>query len=110
MAKKKKERILWDDAFKQLIREILTTWGLEVIEDPKLGKLPLKADLVIIRRRDIPGEWRKHPIWKHLSSCNLVEFKSITDSIRFGTFEKFLAYTLLYRIKFKVDYGTDFCS
>ncbi|PKL80030.1 MAG: hypothetical protein CVV27_01025 [Candidatus Melainabacteria bacterium HGW-Melainabacteria-1] len=107
---KESERIPWDDAFKQLMRETLTTLGLQVIEDPKLGKLPLKADLVIISQDKVAGEWRQHPLWQHLSEQNLLEFKSISDPMQPGDFEVLLAYTLLYRVKFKVGYDARLSS
>lgn len=107
---KDSEHIPWDDTFKQLMRDTLTTLGLQVIEDPKLGKLPLKADLVIISQDDIAGEWRQHPLWQHLSEQNLLEFKSISDPMQPGDFEVLLAYTLLYRVKFKVGYDSRLSS
>ncbi|PIQ29013.1 hypothetical protein COW36_18555 [bacterium (Candidatus Blackallbacteria) CG17_big_fil_post_rev_8_21_14_2_50_48_46] len=110
MSKQNAEQIPWDDAFKQLMRETLSTLGLEVIEDPKLGKLPLKADLVIISPQDRQGEWKTHPLWKHLSDQNLLEFKSIADPLKPGDFEVLLAYTLLYRVKFKIGYSDHLSS
>lgn len=109
-APKESEHIPWDDAFKQLMRETLTTLGLQVIEDPKLGKLPLKADLVIISQDDVAGGWRQHPLWQYLSEQNLLEFKSISDPMQPGDFEVLLAYTLLYRVKFKVGYDAHLSS
>lgn len=83
------ERIPWDDAFKQLMRETLTQLGLKVIEDPKLGKLPLRADLVIISREKVQGSWRSHPVWRHLSDQNLLEFKSISDPLHRETLRSY---------------------
>ncbi|PIQ25188.1 hypothetical protein COW36_23045 [bacterium (Candidatus Blackallbacteria) CG17_big_fil_post_rev_8_21_14_2_50_48_46] len=110
MTDTKAEHIPWDDAFKQLMRETLGTLGLEVIEDPKLGKLPLKADLVIISPQDQQGEWQTHPLWKYLTDQNLLEFKSIADPLKPGDFEVLLAYTLLYRVKFKIGYEAHLSS
>lgn len=59
------EKIPWDDAFKQVRQETLPLLGLTVQADIKLGKLPLKADLVIIHSHDLQGEWRQHPLWSH---------------------------------------------
>ncbi len=98
------EKIPWDDTFKQLMAETLTSIGLKVEEDVKLGKLPLKADLVIIRSDDLAGQWQQHPLWKHCQPWNLVEFKSVSDPILFGDVETWLAYTLLYRKKFEIAY------
>ncbi|MGE3727753.1 MAG: hypothetical protein AB7I41_19495 [Candidatus Sericytochromatia bacterium] len=110
MTHAKSEHIPWDDAFKQLMRETLSTLGLEVMEDPKLGKLPLKADLVIISPQNQQGEWQTHPLWKFLTDQNLLEFKSIADPLKPGDFEVLLAYTLLYRVKFKIGYGAHLSS
>jgi len=110
MVKKTQEHIPWDDAFKQLMRETLSTLGLSVIEDPKLGKLPLKADLVIISPADTQGEWLKHPLWQYLTDQNLLEFKSVADPLKPGDFEVLLAYTLLYRVKFKIGYEAHLSS
>lgn len=107
---KKRVHIPWDDAFKQLMRDILSTLGLQVLEEPKLGKLPLKADLVIISRKGSSGKWRNHPLWQHFSQRNLLEFKSINDPLLPGDFEVLLAYTLLYRVKFKIGYDTRLSS
>lgn len=63
-----------------------------MIEDPKLGKLPLKADLVIISPQNQQGEWQTHPLWKFLTDQNLLEFKSIADPLKPGDFEVLLAY------------------
>ena len=98
------EKIPWDDTFKQVMSETLTLIGLTVEEDVKLGKLPLKADLVIIRSDDLDGEWQQHPLWKYCQRWNLLEFKSVADPILFGDVETWLAYTLLYRKKFEIAY------
>lgn len=92
------------------MRDILSTLGLQVVEDPKLGRLPLKADLVIISRKGSSGKWRQHPLWQHFSPRNLMEFKSINDPLQPGDFEVLLAYTLLYRVKFKIGYDTRLSS
>lgn len=104
------ERIPWDPAFKQLMETTLSTLGLEVIRDPKLGELPLEADLVIVRPDDLSGDWQQYPIWQHFCAQNLVEFKSVQDEPRFGDFEILLAYTLHYRAKDKIAYDTELAS
>lgn len=104
------ERIPWDPAFKQLMVDTLKTLGLKVIRDHKLGELPLEADLVIVCPEDLSGEWLDSPIWQYFCDQNLVEFKSINDDIRFGDFEILLAYTLHYRAKEKIGYGTQLAS
>ncbi len=99
------EKIPWDDAFKQVMQETLLLLGLTVKADIKLGKLPLKADLVIIHSSDLEGEWRQHPLWRYCHTYNLVEFKSVNDPIVFGDLEVWFAYTLLYRKKYKLAYN-----
>ncbi len=98
------EKIPWDDTFKQFMSATLRLLGLKTEEDVKLGKLPLKADLVIIRTDDLGGEWQQHPLWKHCQRWNLVEFKSVVDPVLFGDVETWFAYTLLYRKKFEIAY------
>lgn len=71
----------WDPAFKQMTRTTLITLGLKVLDGVSLGDLPLEADLVIVAQSDTSDEWRQHPIWKHLSDQNLVEFKSVGDPL-----------------------------
>ena len=102
------EKIPWDDTFKQVMSETLSILGLTVEEDVKLGKLPLKADLVIIRSDDLAGEWQQHPLWKYCQRWNLVEFKSIADPILFGDVEIWLAFTFLYVIIFVIDFFQGF--
>ena len=92
------------------MRDTLRDLGLQVIEDPKLGKLPLKADLVLISPQEANGEWQQHPLWQHLTDQALVEFKSVADPLLSGDFEVLLAYTLLYRVKFKIGYDTKLSS
>ena len=92
----KSEQIPYDDSFKQLMSETLPPLGLKVIEEPKLGKLPLKADLVVITRQQSAAKWKKHPLWLHLTHHSLIEFKSISDPFETGDFEVLLSYTLLY--------------
>ena len=103
-SKEPKELIPWDPAFKELHQAILTYWHLQMIADVKLGKLHLKADMAIITPNQGFQKWKKHPLWKYVSHQNIVEFKSITDQLLRGDFEQLLAYTLLYRIKFKISY------
>lgn len=110
MPTQNQEHTPWDDAFKQLMRDTLSELGLQVIEDPKLGKLPLKADLVLISTQSKEGEWQQHPLWQHLTDQALVEFKSVADPLLPGDFEVLLAYTLLYRVKFKIGYQTKLSS
>src|SRR3972149_6600634 len=102
-SKEPKELIPWDPAFKKLHQAILTYWQLQMIADVKLGKLHLKADIAIITPKKGSQKWKKHPLWKYVSHQNIVEFKSITDQLLRGDFEQLLAYTLLYRIKFKIS-------
>lgn len=100
----KAEQIPYDDSFKQMMSDTLPLLGLKVIEEPKLGKLPLKADVVLITRERSQAGWKKHPLWKHLTHHSLIEFKSVSDPFQPGDFEVLLSYTLLYRVKFKVSY------
>ncbi len=72
--------------------------------------MPLKADLVIISPADTQGEWLKHPLWHHLTDQNLLAFKSVADPLKPGNFEVLLAYTLLYRVKFKIGYESHLSS
>ena len=69
------------------MRETLTALGLTVVEDPKLGKLPLRADLVLISPQVANGEWQQYPLWQHLTDQALVEFKSVADPLLPGDFE-----------------------
>ena len=94
----------WDPVFVQLLQATLPAWGLEVLDKLKLGELPLEADLVIITRHKRSSRWKKHPLWQYLSPHNLIEFKSIHDPVTFGDFELVVAYTLLYRVKYKLSY------
>lgn len=100
----KSEQIPYDDSFKQMMSDTLPLLGLKVIEEPKLGKLPLKADVVLLTRERSQAGWKKHPLWKHLTHHSLIEFKSVSDPFQPGDFEVLLSYTLLYRVKFKVSY------
>lgn len=100
----KSEQIPYDDSFKQIMSDTLSLLGLKVIEEPKLGKLPLKADVVLITRQRAQAGWKKHPLWKHLTHHSLIEFKSVSDPFKTGDFEVLLSYTLLYRVKFKISY------
>lgn len=107
---KKAKQTPWDPAFKQLMLKTLSTLGLNVTEDISLGDLPLEADLVVITQAHTSDEWREHPVWQHLSDANLIEFKSVADPLKHGDFEVLLAYTLLYRFKYQVEYKTQLSS
>ena len=109
---KKKKHTPWDDAYKQLMQVLLTDLGLKVLQDITLGDLPLEADLVILSKPEHPdkNEWKNHPLWQHCTDQSLIEFKSVGDKFLTGSFEKLLAYTLFYRLKYHVSYDTELSS
>lgn len=108
----KKKHTPWDDAYKQLMQVLLTDLGLKVLQDITLGDLPLEADLVILSKPEHPdkNEWKNHPLWQHCTDQSLIEFKSVGDKFLTGSFEKLLAYTLFYRLKYHVSYDTELSS
>lgn len=102
---KRKSSTHWDAWFAQWLETLLPTLGLEVIKKIQLGKLPLEADLVIIRRSKENNKWRIHALWKHLTHHSLIEFKSISDPLEKGDLQKLFAYASLYFIKADLSYS-----
>jgi len=94
-----KENKKWDTYFAQIIKVRLKEHKIEI--KPKLGKLPLEADIVVIRTQE-KAKTDNHPIWKNLAKINILEFKSINDKIDDYTLETLLVYGMLYKRKHKI--------
>ena len=84
----------WDTYFAQIIKIRLKEHTVEV--KPKVGHLPLEADIMVIKRKD-KANTDSHPIWKHLDQMNLIEFKSLNDRIDPYTLDILLVYGMLYK-------------
>lgn len=95
----------WDPYFAQWLETYLPTLGLDVHTKVELGTLPLEADVVVVQRRRGSQKWKQHPLWQHLTHHNLIEFKSVSDPVKRGHFEKLMAYMHLYTLKMNLKYN-----
>ena len=107
MQKKKRELKHWDAHFAQLCEIWLPSFGLDVLTKFSLGKMPLQAGVVIIKKTEAEPLWLKHPLWKHLSDYNIVEFKSVSDRFEQYDLGKLITYGFAYQAKQKLSIESD---
>ena len=105
MKKPKRELKHWDAYFVQLLEKWLPQYNLIVLKKFSLGKMPLQADAIVIKKTDAEPLWEKHPLWKYLNEFNIVEFKSVSDPYKEYSLGKLITYGFAYQAKEKL--GTE---
>ena len=88
-------RTAWHPLFAALVKERAPP-GVEVTPEYQLTIEPQRADLLVIRCKDLPREDERagvmRALWPRLSADTLVEFKSAARPPRFGDFGRLLGY------------------
>jgi hypothetical protein len=97
-----KTRTWWHPLLVSLLR-----WQLgshyRIEEEVPIGQKPLQIDILLLLLHKEQGELPAHTramlagLVEYLGEFTLVEFKSPSDILRAGDFQRFLAYALLYR-------------
>ena len=107
MQKKKRELKHWDAHFAQLFAIWLPSFGLIVETKFSLGRMPLQADAIVIKKTDAEPLWSVHPLWKYLSDYNIVEFKSISDRFEQYDLGKLITYGFAYQERNNLSIESD---
>ncbi len=94
-----KTRTLWHPLFVRLLKFVLST-GYSVFDEVLVGKMPLRVDIVLIRREgtEIPESKRREAasLFPLLNRYTLIEFKGPTDSLERGDFAQLLGCAFLW--------------
>jgi hypothetical protein len=110
-AKKHKTYTPWHVMLSDFLKYVINKDDMEVKSFVKLGALPLESDLIIIRKKTakyLKGLYSECEFmipW--LGRYTVVEYKSPSDTLEFEDFDIARAYSLLAKIKYKLDSDKD---
>lgn len=104
---KKRDLLHWDTHFAETMAIWLPKYNLKVETKVKLGKMLLESDLIVIKKTDAEPLWEKHPVWKHFTDYNIIEFKSVSDKFEQYDLGKLIIYGFAYQERKKLAIDAD---
>lgn len=93
-----KTRTMWHPLFVRLLEYVLSS-GFTVVDEVLVGKMPLRIDVLLVRRTE-PPEITRHGLDELLPLLNkftLLEFKGPTDSLESGDLGQLLGCSYLWQ-------------
>ncbi|MEQ8224864.1 MAG: hypothetical protein ABRQ37_21270, partial [Candidatus Eremiobacterota bacterium] len=98
----KEPAIQWHSYFAQVMEKICTGLNFFVEREQEVGKMPLKIDFIVIRKKDVEYLNLKAP-YNYFKDFNILEFKSRTDSFDWNDLYQLEVYGRLYGILKKIE-------
>ncbi len=89
----------WHYYFTRTLKSLLGRKHFTINSEVSVGKLPLKIDIIIIKKEHNYDTSHLADPFKHFNDINVIEFKSPEASFGINELDKLLAYALLYKIK-----------
>ena len=97
-----KVKIQWHSYFAQVIEKICTKRNFLVEMEKEVAKMPLKIDIIVIKKQDILYKDLSSP-YSYFNDINVIEFKSKTDDFDWDSLYQVEVYGKLYSINKKIE-------
>ncbi|MEW6095342.1 MAG: hypothetical protein AB1567_02270 [bacterium] len=89
----------WHSYFSNILKHLLEPKGFKVDTEVEIGKMPLKIDIVVIKKTKDADVKSLPLVFQSFTDYNVIEYKSPTDRFRRDDFDRLFAYVLLFKIK-----------
>jgi len=94
-------KIQWHSYFAQVMEKVCTRRKFIVEREQEVGKMPLRIDLIVVRKKDIIYKDLESP-YSYFKDINILEFKSKTDRFSWNDLYQIEIYGRLYGILKKI--------
>ncbi len=98
----REKNIQWHSYFARVMEKVCTKLDFLVEREQEVGKMPLKIDFIVIKKKDITYNALDIP-YSYFSDFNIIEFKSRTDNFDWHDLYQLEVYGRLYGILKKID-------
>jgi hypothetical protein len=95
-------KIQWHAYFAQVMEKVCTRRNFLVEREQEVAKMPLKIDLIVIRKKDIEYTGLKPP-YSYFNDINVIEFKSKTDVFDWNDLYQLEIYGRLYGLSRNIE-------
>ncbi|MEW6096142.1 MAG: hypothetical protein AB1567_06415 [bacterium] len=92
----------WHPYFSTVLKHLLEPKGFKVETQVEVGEMPLKIDVVVIKK-GADADVKSLPlVFQSFTDYNIIEYKSPKDRFRRDDFDRLFAYVLLFKIKERI--------
>ncbi|MEW6609090.1 MAG: hypothetical protein AB1414_16875 [bacterium] len=89
----------WHPYFSNILKYLLEPKGFTVETEVEVGKMPLRIDIVVIRKGKDADVKSLPLVFQSFTDYNVIEYKSPGDRFTGNDFDRLFAYVLLFKIK-----------
>ncbi|MEW6617913.1 MAG: hypothetical protein AB1422_00950 [bacterium] len=94
----------WHPYFSNVLKHLLEPKGFTVETEVEVGKMPLRIDIVVIKKGKDADVKSLPFVFQSFTDYNVIEYKSPGDRFTRNDFDRLFAYVLLFKIKKNIEW------
>ncbi|MEW6608064.1 MAG: hypothetical protein AB1414_11550 [bacterium] len=94
----------WHPYFSNVLKHLLEPKGFSVETEVEVGKMPLRIDIVVIKKGKDADVKSLPLVFQSFTDYNVIEYKSPGDRFTRNDFDRLFAYVLLFKIKKNIEW------
>ncbi|MEW6609152.1 MAG: hypothetical protein AB1414_17200 [bacterium] len=94
----------WHPYFSNVLKHLLEPKGFSVETEVEVGKMPLRIDIVVIKKGKDADVKSLPLVFQSFTDYNVIEYKSPGDRFTRNDFDQLFAYVLLFKIKKNIEW------